>query len=154
MHVYMLTCTVCVIYYTYNVCMNLCTCTVCNYCMYAISTVCMHSWCPDFRMHVCTVSMYTTNTSCIKSAHLPSMCTECLRCELHEKQQLLEAKEREVEVERANNQRRLLQLERAVDEKCKEAQSLKVCTVHYLRTCICCDVAMVLYVYTAYSLHC
>lgn len=100
--------------------------------------------------YVCTrgaliyVCMYTTDTS---GVHLPSVCTDCLRCELSEKQRLLEAKEREVEVERANNQRRLLQLERAVDEKCKEAQSLKVRMYTTLHACIVTGNGVYIYIY-------
>ena len=58
--------------------------------------------------------------------YISLLCVECLRCELSEKQRLLDAREKELEVERASSQRRLQQLERALDEKHKEVQSLKV----------------------------
>ena len=58
------------------------------------------------------------------------MYVECLRCELGEKQQLLDAREKELEMERATSQRRLAQLESDL-EKCKEAKSLEVhCALH------------------------
>ena len=60
--------------------------------------------------------------------YISLLCVECLHCELSEKQRLLDAREKE----HASSQRRLLQLERALDEKHKEVQSLKV-----LRTYIC-----------------
>ena len=64
--------------------------------------------------------------------YISLLCVECLRYELSEKQRLLDAREKELEVEHASSQRRLLQLERALDEKHKEVQSLKV-----LRTYTC-----------------
>ena len=44
---------------------------------------------------------------------------------------MLDAREKELEMERATSQRRLAQLERDLEEKGKEAQSLEVhCTLH------------------------